>query len=362
MLIPAARPQFGPEEGEAVARVLNSGQLAQGDEVDAFEEEFSRSAVDGRHCIAVNSGTSALHLIMLAIGIGAGDEVLVPSFTFAATANAVALTGARPVFVDISADTFCIDPEDFASRITDRTRAVVPVHLYGHPAPMPAISEIAERAGLRVIEDAAQAHLATVNGRPVGTWGDAAAFSFYPTKNMTCGEGGMVVTGDEGLARMVRLLRNQGQEVRYRNEVVGLNNRMTDLHAAIGRVQLRKLPGWTEDRRARAALYTERLRGIRDISGPRVRSDARHVYHQYTVRIPSDRRANVVERLSQVGIGTGIYYPTPVHQLPSFNTVDYLPATSAASGEVLSLPVYPSLSLPEQEFVIAELSAAIEGS
>ena len=247
-MIPAAQPLIGKEEREAVDAVLRSGMVAQGPQVAAFEEEFG-NFVDGHECIAVNSGTSALHLSLIAMGIGPGDEVIVPSFTFAATGNSVAILGATPVFVDIEPAHFTIDPEAVKNAITSRTKAIVPVHLYGHPAAMRELNDIASETGLRILEDAAQAHAAALDGRPVGAWGDAAAFSFYPTKNMTSGEGGMIVTRDPELARTARLLRNQGMEQRYRNEVVGLNNRMTDIHAAIGRVQLGHLSEWTEQRR-----------------------------------------------------------------------------------------------------------------
>jgi perosamine synthetase len=211
--------------------------------VAAFEAEFS-TVVGGRPCVAVNSGTSALHLGLLANGVGPGDEVIVPSFSFAATANAVALTGATPVFADISPDNFCLSAAAVEAAITPRTVGVMPVHLYGHPADMDGLSEVTDRHGLALYEDAAQAHLASLHRRPVGTFGAVAAFSFYPTKNMTSGEGGMVVCADESIARQVRLLRNQGMEKRYANEVVGFNSRMTDLHAAIGRVQLARLDEW----------------------------------------------------------------------------------------------------------------------
>jgi perosamine synthetase len=260
-MIPAARPLIGDDERAAVDAVLQSGMIAQGPQVAAFEEEFAE-VVAGRECIAVNSGTSALHLALLAMGVGPGDEVIVPSFTFAATGNAVAITGATPVFVDIEPDYFTIDPSQIEQAITDRTRAIIPVHLYGHPAEMRQIMAIADAAGLQVLEDAAQAHLSALDGRPVGAWGNAAAFSFYPTKNMTAGEGGMIVTNDPELARTARLLRNQGMEKRYHNEIAGLNNRMTDIHAAIGRVQLGKLAGWTEQRQQNAKFLDAHLQGV----------------------------------------------------------------------------------------------------
>lgn len=347
-MIPAAQPLIGDDERAAVDAVLRSGMIAQGPQVAAFEEEFA-SLVDGRECVAVNSGTSALHLSLLAMGIGPGDEVIVPSFTFAATANAVAVAGATPVFVDIEADTFCMDPDAIVAAITARTRAIMPVHLYGHPAAMAQISDIAQEYELQVLEDAAQAHAAALEGRPVGAWGDAAAFSFYPTKNMTSGEGGMVVTGDPELARTVRLLRNQGMEKRYHNEIAGLNNRMTDIHAAIGRVQLQKLPEWTDQRRRNAEFLDANLTGV---TVPPVREGARHVYHQYTVRVPGDRDA-FVAALAERGVGSGVYYPVPVHRLPTFALRQDLPVTAEAAAQVISLPVHPALS-PDDLAQVAE--------
>lgn len=351
-MIPAAHPIIGDDERAAVDAVLQSGMIAQGPQVVAFEEEFS-SLVHGRECVAVNSGTSALHLALLAMEIGPGDEVIVPSFTFAATANAVAVTGATPVFIDIDPDTFCMDPGLIAPAITARTRAIMPVHLYGHPAAMAQIMDIAADHELLVLEDAAQAHAATLEGRPVGAWGDAAAFSFYPTKNMTSGEGGMVVTADPELARMVRLLRNQGMEQRYHNEVAGLNNRMTDIHAAIGRVQLGKLPEWTRQRQANAKALDAGLTGVRT---PHVAAGANHVYHQYTIRVSGDRD-RFVAALAERGVGSGVYYPVPVHRLPTFALDLDLPQTASAAAEVISLPVHPSLTPDELEDVITAVNA-----
>ena len=350
-MIPAARPLIGEQERAAVDRVMASGMVAQGPEVAAFEEEFS-ALVDGRHCIAVNSGTSALHLGMLAAGIGPGDEVVLPSFSFAASANAVRLCGATPVFADIEPGSFCLDPAAVEAAITPRTTAVMPVHLYGHPAAMSGIGALAERHGLLVVEDAAQAHAAALDGRPVGAFGQVAAFSFYPTKNMTAGEGGMVVTPDADVARMVRLLRNQGMERRYENEVVGFNTRMTDIHAAIGRVQLGRLPGWTADRQRNAKVLDEGLQGV---VVPPVADGATHVYHQYTVR--SDERDALQAKLTERGVGSGVYYPTPIHRLPSFGLELDLPETERAAREVLSLPVHPALSEADLEAIVAAVNA-----
>jgi perosamine synthetase len=356
-MIPAAKPLIAEEERAAVDRVLASGMLAQGPEVAAFEHEFS-ALVAGRHCVAVNSGTSALHLALIAIGIKPGDEVIVPSFSFAATANAVRLAGGKPVFVDIEPAYFSLDPAAVEAAITPRTAAIMPVHLYGHPAAMDRIVGIAEKHALAVIEDACQAHAATLRGTPVGTFGVAAAFSFFPTKNMTTGEGGMIVTADPQVARTVRLLRNQGMEQRYANEIVGFNNRMTDINAAIGRVQLGKLAAWTAARQLNAKTLDVGLVGVEGVAVPTVADGAVHVYHQYTVRIASDRDG-VADRLAANGVGSGVYYPTPIHRLSSFNVTLDLPETERATREVLSLPVHPALSQLDVEAVIAALAKAV---
>ncbi|WP_328906471.1 DegT/DnrJ/EryC1/StrS family aminotransferase [Streptomyces sp. NBC_00234] len=367
-MIRAAAPVIGEDEIEAAVRVLRSGMVVQGPEVAAFEEEFS-SFVDGRHCVAVNSGTSALHLSLMALGIGPGDEVIVPSFTFAATANAVRLVGATPVFADIERDSFCLDPSAVAAAITPRTAAVMPVHLYGHPAPMAALTELAERHGIAVVEDAAQAHAAALGGTPVGAFGAAACFSFYPTKNMHSLEGGMITTGDAGTARTLRLLRNQGMEQRYANETVGFNVRMTDVAAAIGRVQLRSLDTWTERRRANAAALDAGLRGV---TTPPVAEGAKHVYHQYTVRIGADSgkdRDTVSRELQERGIGNAVYYPTPVHRLKPFQTgekvlgyaVGDLPETERAAAEALSIPVHPMLTPEELDRLTATVNEVVGG-
>ncbi len=354
--VPATGLQLGEPERAAVERVLASGMLAQGPEVAAFEAEFAEH-VGGRPCVAVNSGTSALVLALLALGIGRGDEVVVPSFSFAATANAVALTGARPVFVDIEPEHFCLDPDAVAAAITPRTAAVLPVHLYGHPAAMDRIVDIAARHGLAVVEDAAQAHLAGLDGRPVGTFGAAAAFSFYPTKNMTAGEGGLVACADEAVARTIRLLRNQGMERRYENELVGYNMRMTDLHAAIGRVQLRRLPGWTADRRRNAAHLSAALATTAAVRLPQVAAGAEPVWHQYTIR--AAQRDRLVTALAERGVRCGVYYPTPIHRLPAYRLDLDLPQTHRAAAEVVSLPVHPALTGQQLDHVVGAVTLAV---
>lgn len=350
--IPPAKPILGNDERAAVDRVLASGMVAQGQEVENFEEEFSQRFVPGLHSVAVNSGTSGLHLGLLAVGVGPGDEVIVPSFTFAATANAVALTGATPVFADIEPETFGLSPAAVEAAITSRTKGIMPVHLYGHPASMRELQAIAEKHGLQIYEDAAQAHGASLDGKPVGSFGQFAMFSLYPTKNMTSGEGGMVTTATDNIARGLRLLRNQGMERRYENEMIGFNARMTDIHAAIGRVQLTKVLAWTATRQANAAYLDAHLKGV---ITPTVAEGANHVYHQYTIRVPDDRDGFMAALKSEFSVGSGVYYPIPNHQLASLNRYapsHDLPETERAAREVLSLPVHPSLSQSDLERIV----------
>lgn len=356
--IPPAKPIIGEEEVEAVSAVLRSGMVAQGPQVAAFEQEFSDQVVDEAFSVAVNSGTSALHLGLLAADIGPGDEVIVPSFTFAATANSVAITGATPVFVDIEDDYFCMDPVAAEAAITDKTKAIMPVHLYGHPANMSAFEAITEKHGLALFEDAAQAHDASLDGQKVGTFGLFGAFSFYPTKNMTAGEGGMVTTGSEEIARRARILRNQGMAKQYANEMVGVNNRMTDINAAIGRSQLKHLADWTAKRQANAKFLDENLEGV---IVPPVADGAVHVYHQYTIRVPETDRAAFVDALREnFQVGSGVYYPIPNHRLPSLAKyapgLD-LPRTEKAAKEVISLPVHPSLTDNDLERIVEAVNA-----
>lgn len=361
--IPAARPLVGVREREAVDRVLRSGMIAQGPEVAAFEREFAERFVPGREVVAVNSGTSGLHLGLLAAGVGPGDEVIVPSFTFAATANSVALTGATPVFCDIDPLTFSLDPVAVRAAVTERTKGIMPVHLYGHPFLVDGLLGVAEEFGLLVFEDAAQAHGACWRGRPVGSFGVFGMFSLYPTKNMTSGEGGMVVCADADVARGVRLLRNQGMERQYANEVVGFNARMTDVHAAIGRVQLGFVDGWTAVRQENARVLSAGLAGLSGVSVPFVAPEASHVFHQYTIRVAGGERDALRDFLrDEWQVGSGVYYPVPNHRLASlagFAPGLELPETERAAGEVLSLPVYPSLGGGDLERIVAGVSAFV---
>ncbi len=343
-MIPISKPLTAEEERRAVIEVLNSGQLSQGPVVEEFEDRFA-SFIGTRFAVATSSGTAALHAALLAHGIGPGDEVITTPFTFIASANAVLFTEACPIFVDIEEDFFNLDPSLIEEKITPRTKAILPVHLFGHPCDVEAILEIAEKRGLILIEDACQAHGASVNGRKVGTFG-TGCFSFYPTKNLTTGEGGMITTDDAQVAEGAKMIRNHGMRQRYRHEILGYNFRMTEIQAAIGLVQLEKLPQWTAQRIENAAYLTRHLDALGKVVTPKVKDGCVHVFHQYTVRVREGRDA-AVERLQEKGIGVGIYYPIPVHKQPLYQKLGYrdrLPRAERASREVVSLPVHPGLS------------------
>lgn len=338
--VPQTVVRLGAAERRAVNRVLRSGRLIQGEETAAFESEFS-AVVDGRGCAAVNSGTSALHLGLLAAGIGPGDEVIVPSFTYAGTVNAVRMTGALPVYCDIDEKTYCAAPESVRALIGPRTAAVLVVHLFGHPADLDALLPLTESAGIALFEDACQAHGAAWRGRQVGSFGTFAAFSFYPTKNMTTGEGGMIVCGDHDLLDRVRLLRNQGARKPYEHEIVGLNNRMTEMAAAIGRVQLRDLARRNALRRRHAQAYSAELSSVQV---PHVAPHADHVFHQYSVRVREGvNRDRVRAELLKRRVGTGAYYPVPCHRLEPLRAPADLPVTDAVAETVFALPIFPTL-------------------
>lgn len=341
--IPVARPQIGPEEMAAVQEVLASGQLAQGAKVRRFEEEFAEW-VGVRHAVAVTSGTAALHVALLAAGIGAGDDVVTSPFSFVASANCALFVGARPVFADIELDYFTVDPAAIRAAITPATRALIVVHLYGQPCAMDEIMQIADEHDLLLIEDACQAHGAVWQGRRVGSMG-VGCFSFYPTKNMTTGEGGMITTDDAVLAQRARLLREHGAPQRYVHTVLGYNLRMMDLQAAMGLVQLHKVDGWNLRRAENAAYLTERLAGLPGITTPAVRAGAGHVFHQYTLR--TSQREGLAAALAERGVGTAVHYATPIHHQPLYRDLGYtdaLPHTETAARTVLSLPVHPALS------------------
>jgi dTDP-4-amino-4,6-dideoxygalactose transaminase len=348
-VIPIARPTMGDEEKELVWSALESGSLAQGPRVHELEERFA-SYVGVPHAVATSSGTTALHLALLAHGLGPGDEVITVPFTFIASANSILYTGARPVFVDVDEASFNMDPALIEAAITPQTKAILPVSLYGNPADLPAIAQIAAAHGLALIEDAAQAHGAAIDGRKSGSWG-IGAFSFYPTKNMTTGEGGMLTTADAELAERARLLREHGMKVRYHHDMLGFNFRMTDIHASIGLAQLSKLDGYNARRIEIANRYGRELTGV---ITPRVRPGVTHVFHQYTLRV--NRRDEFVNRLRERGVGTGIYYPIPVHRQKPFVELGYgeqsFPVTDRLTEEVVSIPVHPSLTDAEVDQVI----------
>ena len=334
-----------PEIDAAIAAVVESCQFVLGPEVAAFEKEFANYC-SAAECIAVNSGTSALHLALLAAGVGPGDEVITVPFTFIASVAAVTYCGARPILIDIDPRTFTMDPAAIESAITPRTKAILPVHLYGQPADMDPIMGIARRHRLAVIEDAAQAHGARYKGRPVGTIGDLACFSFYPGKNLGAyGEGGAVTTNNPKYADTVRILRDWGQDRKYHHALRGFNYRMEGFQGAILRVKLRHLEKWTEARRAIVRQYDQLLADC-DVETPREMPWARHVYHVYTLRC-SDRDG-LQAALTAEGIQTGVHYPVPVHLQPAYADLGYsrgsLPESEKAATEVLSLPLYPEMT------------------
>ncbi|MHA6692454.1 DegT/DnrJ/EryC1/StrS family aminotransferase [Devosia sp. A449] len=346
-----------PQIESAVTKVLRSGHYVLGDDVAALEEEFA-AYCGTTHAVAVNTGTSALHLALLAAGVKRGDEVITTPFTFIASAAAIRYIGARPVFVDIDPKTFTIDPDKIESAITPRTKAILPVHLYGQMAAMSDILDLATRHGLTVVEDACQAHGARYKGQRAGSMGVSGCFSFYPGKNLgACGEGGMVVTSNDEHARQIRMLRDWGQEKRYHHVVEGYNYRMDAIQGAILRVKLRQLESWTETRRARAQLYTKLLEGS-CIAAPIEAEGNRHVWHIFAVRMRD--RDNLRAQLLKEGIETGLHYPVPVHLQPAYADLghkrgDFVQA-EAAADTVLSLPIYPELSERDVEFIADAVS------
>ncbi len=349
------------EIDSAVLKVLESTQFVLGNEVKALEKEFA-DYCNADYGVAVNTGTSALHLALLAAGIGAGDEVITVPFTFVATTAAICYTGATPVFVDIDPVSYTIDVSQIEKAITERTKAILPVHLYGQPADMEPILDIARRHGLVVIEDAAQAHGAEYKGQRVGSIGDIGCFSFYPGKNLGAyGEGGMAVTNNPEYARTMGMLRDWGQESRYHHVLKGYNYRMDGIQGAILRVKLRYIEAWTEARRSHAAYYDELLKDS-GVSTPTVMPYSRHVYHVYAVRSP--QRDALQQSLQEMEIQTGIHYPIPVHLQQAYAELGYqagdFPHSEAAAKEVLSLPMYAELSQAQIETVSQSVKQAMQ--
>jgi dTDP-4-amino-4,6-dideoxygalactose transaminase len=355
--IPLSRPVIGRAEVEAVERVLLSGQLVCGPEVACFEREFA-SWSGARFGVAVGSGTAALELGLRALGVGPGDEVVVPSFTFIATANAVCMVGATPVFADVDPVTMCVSAATIEPVLSRATAAVIAVHLYGHPAPVDELAQLCARHDCALVEDAAQALGTRWRGHHVGTQGALGTFSFYPTKAMTTGEGGMVTTNNEALAARIQLIRSHGMRARHDHIIIGTNQRMTDMAAGIGRVQLARVEPANVARRANAEVYSRALAGIVDL--PSVAPGAVHAFHQYTVQV--DDRPRALAALTRAGVGYGLYYPRPCHLQRSFadrGTPRSLPHTERAASRAFSIPVRPDLTSEEREAVIA---AVIEGA
>ena len=353
-MIPIAKPSIAQEEIEAVKSVLMSGNIAQSKKVDEFEKQFA-DYIGTEHAISTSNGTTALHVALLSNGIGKGNEVITTSFTFVATANSVLFTGAKPVFVDIDPNSFNLDASLIEDKITEKTRAIMPVHLYGQAADLKAINEICEDHNLILIEDAAQAHGAKFDGKKVGSFG-TGCFSFYPTKNMTTSEGGMITTNDKSVYEKARKFRNHGQEKRYYYDALGFNFRMTDICAAIGICQLNKLDGFNKTRQKNAEYFSKKLSKIDYLQCPKTAPNKEHVFHQYTLRIKDGRRDEVIQGLEKAGIGYGIYYPMPLHKQPLYIELghkDKLIETEKVAGEVISIPVHPLLNKEEIERIVS---------
>jgi dTDP-4-amino-4,6-dideoxygalactose transaminase len=358
-----SKPQYAtlkPSIEDAVNRVLQSGQFVMGPEVRAFEREVARY-LDTRYAIGVNSGTDALFISLHALGVGPGDEVITTPFTFFATAEAISHVGATPVFVDIDPRTFNLDTELIEEKITPRTKAILPVHLFGHGVDMTPILALAEKYEIFILEDVAQAFGGKFRGRKLGTIGDVGAFSFFPSKNLgACGDGGLIATNDSKVAELAQMLRVHGAKVKYRNEVVGYNSRLDELQAAILRVKLPYLDQWNAQRRRIAERYNELLEDLPDIAKPIEAAYVEHVYHQYTVRIMNQRRDEIMEKLTKAHISTTVYYPVPVHALPVYSDLPFdLPQAWKAASEVLSLPFWPQISPAVQERVADSLREAL---
>ena len=355
-MIPISKPYIGAAEKQAVLEVLESGMLAQGARTAKLEEKWA-AACGAKYAIATSSGTTALHIALMAHGIGPGDEVITTPFTFIASVNSILYVGARPVFVDIDAGTFNLNPDLLAAAVTPRTKAILPVHLYGYPCDMDAIGAVAQRHGLAIIEDAAQAIGADYKGKRVGSFG-VGCFSLYATKNVMSGEGGMITTDDEALLRRCRMLRNHGMERRYYHDMLGYNFRMTDLNAAIGLAQIDRLDDFTAQRRANAAFLNG---AIESVVTPKVKPGYGHVWHQYTIRVDNGRdRDAAVRQLNAAGVGTGIFYPVPANRQQHLVEMGYgdvsLPVAERVAQEVISLPVHPQLSQADLETIATEVN------
>jgi perosamine synthetase len=350
---------IGEEEIQRVTDVLRSGILAQGKVVEEFEDAFAKYC-DVDYAIATSSGTAALHTALAALGVKKNDEVITTDFSFIASASSILMQGAKPVFCDIEKETFNIDPLLIEERITNKTKAILPVHLYGHPTDMDLINEIAADHDLLVLEDACQAHGTLYHNQKVGGLGDVGVFSFYPTKNMTTGEGGIITTNEEKIAKKARLIRNHGQHEKYKHGSLGYNYHMTNISAAIGLAQINHLDEWNRKRRENASFLTQAFDSMNSFQPPIVKPYATHCFHQYTIALKDEsklKREEVIAHLQKQSIGFGVHYPLPLHQQPLFNTADTnmndFPVATNASEHVLSLPVHPQLSTQDLTSIVS---------
>lgn len=363
-MISIAKPVLGHEEIDAVKQVLASGQITQGRLTKELEQRFA-NLCDSNFAVALNNGTAALHTALYALGIGKGDEVIVPPFTFVATANAVLMQQASLVFADVEDETFNLDPGQVEKHITPRTKAIIAVNLYGHPADYDSLRALADKHDLFIIEDAAQSHGALYHGRPAGSLGDIAAFSFYATKNMMCAEGGIITTTKDDWAEKCRRFRHHGQseQTRYEYDDLGYNYRMNDIQAAIALEQLKRLHDMNEKRILNARALTRGLGHVDHIQTPVVREGVRHVYHQYTILVEKHRDA-LLNHLRDNGVGAGVYYPKPLHLHPHFRKLGFsegdFPVSELLSTKVISLPVHPSVSEKDIEKIISVVKSGVK--
>jgi len=356
--IPIAKSVLGREELEAVRKVFESGMLVQGDKVKLFEEKFAEY-IGVEHAVAVANGTMALNTTLKALGLGPEDEVVTSAFSFIASSNCVLYQGAKAVFADIDRRTFNIDPADVAEKITANTKAIIPVHLFGQPADMDGLNEIAKDNGIALVEDAAQSHGAEYKGRKTGSLGDIGCFSFYATKNMTTCEGGMITTNDGELAKRTRLLRDHGQTRKYHHTILGYNYRMTEASAAVGLVQLRKLDRLNKRRNENASLLTKGIKKILGLTPPHVNDDVRHVFYQYVIRVEKDylmERNKFAEYLRERRIDVAVHYPTPIYKQPLYEELGYektiCPVAEETCRRILSLPVHPAVTRKDIKYVL----------
>ncbi len=354
-MIPISRPMIDDDEIKAVEEVLRSGYIVQHKKTKEFEEKFA-SYIGTRHGIATSSGTTALMIALESLGIKQGDEVITTAFTFAATGNSILYVGAKPVFVDVDPKTFNIDPDSIEEKITEKTKAIMPVHLYGQPCEMKKIQKICHDNGLLLVEDAAQAHGAEYEGKKAGSFGDASCFSFYATKNLVTAEGGMIMTNSGEISDKSRIIRDHGQSERYIHQLLSYNFRMTDINAAMGLVQLKKLDMLNEKRAENASYFTEKLKGLDWLETPFVSENVVHSWHQYTLKVLEGKRDNFLEYMNKNGIHCIIYYPLPLYLQPFYKSIGFeeglCPISERIAKDVVSIPVGPHLTESDKEKIV----------